>query len=92
MTHIGIDLEIADGAWRREFGDALAADLMSEHLATIERVGCLARGMRSGEPAFEVAVRLQDGRVLVAETSWRMIRAAVRALETRWPLDGGDES
>ena len=90
MTRLGIDLDVDGGRWVAEFGqDAIAYDLMPQGaLPTIERVGCLPGGMASGAPAFEVAVRLPDGRVVFAETSWRMMHAAVRALEQRWPVEG----
>lgn len=88
MVHLGIDLAIEDGQWGREFGDACAVDLMTPRLPAVERVGCLPHGMASGAPAFELAVRLPDGRVVIAETSWRAMLLAVRALEVRWPEDG----
>lgn len=84
---LGIDLALEPGQWGREFGDSLALDLMPEgtRLPRVERVGCLPGGMRSGAPAFEVAIRLPDGRVLIAETSWRAMAGALRALEARHP-------
>lgn len=90
MTHLGVDLALADGQWQREFGDAIAYDLMGgagQNLPVVERVACLPGGMASGAPAFELAIRLPDGRVVFAETSWRLMRNAVRGLEARWPLD-----
>ena len=82
---LGIDLALEDGQWGREFGDSCAVDLMTPSLPRIERVGCLPGGMRSGAPAFEVAIRLPDGRVVIAETSWRAMAGALRALEVRHP-------
>lgn len=87
MTHLGIDLELDTGQWGALYAGAIAHDLMPDALPVVERVGCLPGGMTSGAPSFELAVRLPDGRVVFAETSWRMMRAAVRALEARWPID-----
>lgn len=91
-THLGIDLEIRDGAWRELFGDRLADELMADGLARVERVGILPGGMASGRPALELAIALPDGRVVIAETSWRLMASAVRALEQRWPLEDGATS
>lgn len=70
-VHLGIDLELEDGAWGARFD------------------GELAVGMASGRPAVELAVRLPDGRVVIAETSWRALALAVRALEVRHPIGDG---
>ena len=88
-VHLGIDLELADGAWGALFGDACAVDLMTPTLPRVERIGCLPGGMASGRPAVELAVRLPDGRVVIAETSWRALALAVRALEVRHPIGDG---
>ena len=86
-VHLGIDLDIAPGQWGETFGDDVARDLMANRLPRIERVGCLPGGMLSGAASFSVAIRLEDGRVVIAETSWRAMAAALRALEARHPVE-----
>lgn len=61
--------------------DEIDAQSYDGSVATIERVGLLPGGMVSGDPAFEIVVQLADGTRIVAETSWRLMRNAVHALE-----------
>lgn len=84
---LGIDLALEDGEWGTLFAGELAVELMTPGLPRVERIGCLPRGMASGRPAVELAVRLPDGRVVIAETSWRALALAVRALAIRHPLE-----
>lgn len=61
--------------------DEIDAQSYDGSVATIERVGLLPEGMASGDPAFEIVVCLADGTRIVAETSWRLMRNALHALE-----------
>lgn len=46
----------------------------------VERVGLLPNGTSGGRPVFAMVVRLEDGRTVVAQTTWALMSAAVRAL------------
>lgn len=46
----------------------------------VERVGLLRHGTDGGRASVAVLIRLDDGRALVAETTYRLARAAARAL------------
>lgn len=46
----------------------------------IERIGLLPNGTDQGRPTVAMLVRLDDGTTVAAETTWALIRAAVRAL------------
>lgn len=48
--------------------------------ATIERVGLLPNGTRSGRAVVMFQVRLPDGRVVLAETTLRLFRGVAAAL------------
>ncbi len=74
-----------DGAWpdldsRQEDVIHLANDAVIE-------VAMLEGGMSSGLPSVAFRFDLPDGRVVVAETSWRLFAAAARAaaLQFGWP-------
>lgn len=74
MPALGVTPRIEDGDWK---------DLLGQHpvRAEIKAVGLLPEGMESGDPTFEMAMELGDGTKVYAETSWRVMRAALRALE-----------
>lgn len=76
-THLDIDLQIEDGAWREHLGD----DPLHGQLT---RIGVLPRGMTSGLPSAALLVTLDDGRKVFAETSWRNLALAAVALIARW--------
>ena len=81
-----IDLNLAgDGAWpdleaKRQVGELIHVD------ATIGMT-VLAGGMVSGLPSVAFRIDLPDGRVVVAETSWRLLAVACRTIAARygWP-------
>jgi hypothetical protein len=47
---------------------------------SLERVGLLRNGTREGLASVSLAIRLADGRMVVAETTWRLFNIAARAL------------
>jgi len=76
-TTLAVDLQIEDGAWRRYLGDAPLRGKLT-------RIGVLPRGMTSGQPSASLCVVLDDGRAVLAETSWRNLALAAVALIARW--------
>lgn len=46
----------------------------------IERIGVLPNGTKSGHACVELLIRTDDGRLLVAETTLRLFRAAAAAV------------
>ncbi|PZG49861.1 hypothetical protein C1I98_11135 [Spongiactinospora gelatinilytica] len=46
----------------------------------VERVGLLPHATDQGRPIFALLIRLEDGRTVVAQTTWTLMEAAVRAL------------
>jgi len=77
-THLAVDLEIEDGSWFEHTADHPVVS------GRIERVGCLPRGTKGGQPSFEALVVLPDGTRVVAETTWRNMALAAVALIARW--------
>lgn len=47
------------------------------------RIARLSRGMTSGETSVAIRIDLPDGRVVIAQTSLRLLTMAVRAFEAR---------
>ena len=81
---LGLDLDLE--------GDAAWADLAGRldqviHLreGTTVRLAVLAAGMTSGRPAVGIRLDLPDGRVVLAETSARLLVTAARAIAARFP-------
>jgi fructose-1-phosphate kinase PfkB-like protein len=81
-TPLTITPSIKDGDWA-DLGDRL--DMDASDGARIIRVGNLPSGMQSGRPSFQLAAQLADGRVVIVETSWQLMRGALRALDVVWP-------
>jgi hypothetical protein len=52
---------------------------------TIDRIGLLPNGTTGGRASIAIAVTLDDGRVVIAETTWRLFDAAARALGRTQP-------
>lgn len=76
-TTLAVDLEIEDGAW------APYLDQTPLH-GKLQRIGVLSSGMTSGRPSASLLVVLDDGRTVLAETSWRNLALAAVALIARW--------
>lgn len=49
-------------------------------LALMERIGLLPRGAFSGQPVVMIKILLPDGSTTVAQTTWKLFRAACGAL------------
>lgn len=47
-------------------------------------IGCLANGMASGAPAAALCFKLPDGRVVLAETSLKLLLTAADTLKARY--------
>lgn len=47
----------------------------------IERIGLLPNGTTKGRASVAIAVRMPNGEVIIAETTWRLLGSAVRALD-----------
>lgn len=71
-------------------GDAAFVDLQDDFATgnaqggVAFRVASLPGGMQSGALSIAIGVRGNDGKVIVAETSWRLLYAAMVAIEARY--------
>ena len=74
MPNIDITMDFKDGDWR---------DLKAEHSGHgfIERAAVLPKGMASGRPSVALAIRLDDGSVVLAETSYALFRMVQTAFK-----------
>lgn len=75
FTSLDIRLE-GDGAFEDVRDEAQRGDAF--------RIAALPGGMASGNLSIALGVRGDDGKVVIAETSWRLLHAAVRAIEARY--------
>lgn len=50
-------------------------------LSAIDRIGLLPNGTASGQPVVMIKMVLPDGSTVVGQTSWKLFRAAARALD-----------
>ena len=88
---LGLDLDLeGDGAWPDLAGRL--GDVLHLREGTTIRLAVLTAGMTSGRPAVGIRLDLPDGRVLVAETSARLLVTAARAIAARFPdlFEGGE--
>jgi hypothetical protein len=76
-TVLAVDLQIRDGAWAPYLGSNPLRGQLS-------RIGVLPHGMTGGAPSASLLVVLDDGRAVLAETSWRNLALAAVALIARW--------
>lgn len=56
---------------------------------TVIGLAVLSGGMQSGKPSIMLRIDLPDGRTVMAETSWRLLRSACDAISARYG-SGGD--
>lgn len=82
FTGLSIDLEIADGEWRKHL-----ADVSTTQGGRIERVGILPLSTANHLPTFQLMATLDDGKQVVVETTWALMRNAAHAIEARWPAN-----
>lgn len=73
-----IPLDIRPNLELNPWEDISADGLVGQ--GTVARVGLLPNGTHQGRPVFMLLVRLEDGRQVVAQTTWALMQAAVRAL------------
>ncbi len=78
---------VGEGAWPDLAGRIDDGSII--HLGDDDVIGLasLEGGMTSGLPSVAFRFDLPDGRTVVAETSWRLLATACRALAARygWP-------
>lgn len=55
------------------------------------RLAGLSQGMTSGKPSVAIGIELPDGRVVIAQTSMRLLLAAAKALEARYKNELGED-
>lgn len=84
MTSLSIHLD-GDGCWPdvaelRERGRLI--DAMGS--GTSVEVAVLTRGTTGGRESITFRVNLEDGRVLLFETTWRLLHTTARAIEGRY--------
>ena len=68
-------------------GDGMLKDIPEEKIVHVVQpitVAALDQGMTSGKPSVAIAIPLEDGRIVLAETSMRLFLAAARAFRTRY--------
>ena len=71
MTHLQITPDIDRAPW---------FDLEPEHEGTLERIGLLRNGTHEGRASVGLVIQLEDGTHVIAQTTWRLLHNAVRAL------------
>ena len=47
----------------------------------LTRIGLLPGGMGSGDPSVALVIKMPDGTLVPAQTSWRLLRMAVKAMD-----------
>ncbi|KLL11569.1 MULTISPECIES: hypothetical protein [Protofrankia] len=72
-------LEVRPDLDRHPWSDLAEPRPLHGHLA---RIGMLRHGTTSGRASVGLAIQLDDGRWVVAETTWRLFRGAARALSS----------
>lgn len=73
LTPLDIRPDIAAHPWDDVDPKALAH-------GTLVRVGLLRHGTTEGRASVALMVKLDDGRTVIAETTWRLFHTAARAL------------
>jgi len=77
MPLLDVNLD-GDGAWPDLLG---RSDLLT---GAWTRLTALPAGMVSGRLSIGILVELPDGRLCFAETSWRLLYLAAKAIEARY--------
>jgi len=54
--------------------------LITETSAAVRSIGLLRHGTSEGRASVGLLIELPDGRQVIAETSWRLLSTAVRAM------------
>lgn len=80
MTPIEVVADLTETPFNDTNYDAeIHADRRS---AVVVGIGLMPEGTSDGRPSAMLTIRLPDGRLVVAETTWRLLHVAVRALAT----------
>ena len=75
MTPLSITMNLDDTPWTDLKGQE---DLV---VGEINRIGLMPRGMSSGDPTVMVSIKMPDGTTIAAQTSWRLLLTAVKAMD-----------
>jgi len=72
-------------------GDGCWPDLQAKRWIPGKITGgaVLANGTTEGRPTVTLRIETADGKIVLAETTLRLLDAAVRAMRARYPDDGG---
>jgi hypothetical protein len=76
FTELALHLD-GDGAYAADVGRAVGG--------RITDVAWLADGTSGGEPSVALRILTAEGDVVIAETTWRLMAAALRAGLARYP-------
>lgn len=71
-----------DGAWT-DLNEKEVINMMGNNVPPIQ-IAALPGGMASGKTSVTLRLDLPDGKVLMTETSFALLKAAVRAIEARY--------
>jgi hypothetical protein len=74
MTPLDVRTDMDTNPWTH----VRPADLAGQ--GRLESVGLLRHGTAEGRATVALLVKLEDGRYVVAETTWRLFNSAARAL------------
>jgi hypothetical protein len=78
MNALGGDFNALDV--RPDIEQAPWSDLLGADHGVVRRIGLLRNGTTGGRASLVLAIQLDDGRWVVAETTYRLFRTATRAL------------
>ncbi|MEX5637433.1 hypothetical protein [Parafrankia sp. FMc2] len=70
-THLAITPDVERDPW---------TDITNPTPGQLTRIGLLRRGTTDGRASAALVVELPDGTQAIAQTTWRVLQAAVRAL------------
>lgn len=76
MTPLSITPDLGRNPWT----DIRITDVGSQS-GRIERIGLLPNGTDAGRPTIAIVGRLSNGQPVILETTWALMRNAVRALD-----------
>lgn len=68
-------------------GDGAMEDLVGRadvQLGSIAQLAILDRGTTEGNPSVSFRIECDDGSIVVAQTTWRLLHNAVKAVEARY--------
>lgn len=78
MTPLSVTMDIDQSPWR---------DIDGAASGVLQRVAGIPRGTAHGNAAVALAVQLEDGSWVIAQTTLRLFNSAARALAARYEDD-----